>query len=91
VDDDHVVGDDLARLGLAFARVLHEQFIENVDVVARGLHEGKALQGDLALGCLGSRFHEMLRRQATEILLRGLVVADVTQGAGFFVFHHGSP
>jgi hypothetical protein len=42
----------------------------------------EALQGDLALGGLGGRFHEVLRGQAAQIGFRRLFVGDPQQRPG---------
>jgi hypothetical protein len=48
-------------LALPGPRILHERLVEHLDVGAAGVDEVETFQGDLALGALSDRFHEMPR------------------------------
>ena len=48
MDDDHVVGHDLSR-SVFWLRILHEQFVEQLNLWPDRVDEVEAFQRDLAL------------------------------------------
>jgi hypothetical protein len=80
VHHHHFVWHDLADPLVAAEGVLHEQFVEDLDLRLAGRNEVEAFQGDLALMGLRGRFHEMLRGQAAQVRLGGLGVGQPHQG-----------
>jgi len=87
MDHHHVVGHDLSRLVLAGHFILHQHFAEHLHLGALHADEVEIPHGDLSLGGLGFGFHEMLRRQAPQILLGRLVVAQRQQLTGVNIRH----
>src|SRR5205085_2988343 len=69
----------LARLPLAGYGVLHQQLVEDMHVGPAGLEQGQAFQRDFPLFTLSQCFHEMLRRQTAQILLRRCLISDRNQ------------